>query len=220
MADDQVKATGDQAAVKKESLKVEAIVELSDDRNRNFLLPWLTEVELRGRFDWANCRGKTADGGSVAMTVDPDDLIRSCPNVPGICIELSSQRRIARLYDPLALPENKELMEMVQRAILNGRGDKQGPMREINFDNMDENEIKTWAYGLRRLVDGRQCRVLRGKVPTIDELRRTSGKIVTREFDPKTDEPKMVDVPKRYRPPFEEVPGKPNEREVVMVAQG
>ena len=89
---------------------------------------------------------------------------------------------------------------MIQDIIKRAEGKQTGPMEEQVFQDLDENGLKTWCFWGRRLLDENSCNVLEGEVPTIEQIKKMPGKIVTMEIDRLTQEPIMIDVPRQYRP--------------------
>lgn len=156
-------------------------IELGDSRNRQFLFKVTGDV-LRGRWSKANLR---CDGEINEDTGKLPDVI------PGLCIELDARRMTAKIFDPLALPKNAELLAVVQKKLKIALNHVEGPERERNFQLRNETQVKTWLWAMRQLVDGApidydqdnqpvgggpQARVVSGTLPTAEEIERLPGK--------------------------------------------
>jgi hypothetical protein len=140
------------------------VIEFGDSRNRQ-----ISFAPTAGVY-----RGTWSKGNLV-----PDEmteLIQKIPDFPGVRAAIDPARRSGMVFDPMALPENKELLGQVQRRIKEVFGADQGPERELVVSDLDDTDVKTWLYWMRRLADNKQARVVSGVLPTMEEIRRLPGK--------------------------------------------
>jgi hypothetical protein len=184
--------------------RVKCVIEVGDDRNRNFIFG-PTQDYLRGRWLKANLHG-------------PDEIpqeIELLGDVPGMCIELDPRTRKGRIFDALRLPKNAMVLEKVASAHESNWNQKNmGPEKDREFDfrlgRDPDTEIKTWAYYMRRMLDGTvydrdrkgnvigggpQARIVEGSLPTLEEIDEWPGKIRTNLFDPSPIKKKFREAP-------------------------
>lgn len=107
-----------------------------------------------------------------AMSPDPDKGIQSMPVIPGMYIELDTRTKKGRTYDPLSLPENKELLRKIATVykhvfFVEGQPDKETP-----FENLTDDNVATWLYWMMRAVNDGDARVVSGRVPDLEEIKR------------------------------------------------
>lgn len=150
-------------------------VQMGDDKNRNFVWP-MDHRLLRGRWSHANIVGVTMDERFVKM-----------PDVPGILVDVDVDKRILRLMDPLAHPENKHLLEKAQAIA------QQSFNTKCSFDfqpngilvrrDLTNNQLKSVCWYVRRFLDARCCEVVRGRVPSADQCLAMPGSIAVEVYD-------------------------------------
>lgn len=146
------------------ALAAEIEIEFGDDRNRVML--WgPTQEKLRGHWKRANLNADELVEGLVKM-----------PDLPGQRIMLNAGRRMAVVYDPLALKENAADAERVAAVIYEFYRVKCGPAQAVEKKDMDADDIKTWLYLMRRHVDAKKARVTKGTLPTAAELEKLPGR--------------------------------------------
>lgn len=146
------------------SISPEIEIELGDDRNRVFAWGPTMEV-LRGAWTRKNLKS--------------DELVEEfakMPDIPGIRIRVVYERKLAVIYDPLALDTNKELCATIAAIIFERFRRKEGPAKECKREAMDADDLKTWLYGMRRRVDAGQARVTVGTLPTLAEIDKLPGR--------------------------------------------
>lgn len=157
-------ADGGAPALPKPTLSAEIEIEIADERNRNVM--WGPTMQLlRGAWSRANLHS--------------DEMVEELgkmPNIPGMRIRLSIERRVALIYDPLALPHNEELKDKIAAIIFERWRVKQGPEKPTERKNLDADEIKTWLYGMRRRLDDNKCRMITGELPTLDVIETLPGR--------------------------------------------
>jgi hypothetical protein len=149
-------------------------LEVDDRRNGPVLFGPLQET-LRGRYEWQNWpRGTTSERG-----------LASVPNLPGLYITVDPAKRTAKVEDPLAFRENAELLRTAQPAYEAVIGHSFIPRPSIDRRFKTRDELATWLYWCRRLLDDNLARLVKGQVPTIRELARLmpDAKIRRRFFD-------------------------------------
>lgn len=145
-------------------LSPEIEIELGDDRNRVFA--WgPTMAILRGAWSRKNLRS--------------DELVEelaTMPDIPGMRIIVNVERKLAVIYDPLALDAHKELCQEIQRHIKARFRRDEGPEKEDKRQGMDADDLKTWLYGMRRRVDAKQARVTKGELPPLEVIDKLPGR--------------------------------------------
>lgn len=153
------------AALAAPNLSPEIEIEFGDDRNR--VMSWGPTMEiLRGAWSRKNLHS--------------DELVEELakmPDIPGIRVRVVYERKLAVVYDPLALDANKELCQTIANIIFERFRRKEGPSKESKREGMDADDLKTWLYGMRRRVDAGQARVTLGTLPTIAEIERLPGRV-------------------------------------------
>lgn len=153
------------------TISAEIEVEFGDDRNRVFM--WgPTMQKLRGFWSRRNLHS--------------DEMVEELgkmPDIPGMRIRLSVERKMAVVYDPLSLPANKEVCETVQRIIFDRWRERQGPEATTERKEMDADDVKTWLYGMRRRYDDGKCRVITGELPTMATIQAMPGRIRIEMFN-------------------------------------
>lgn len=165
MADDKDKDKGAKTTPAAPVISPEIEIELGDDRNRVF--SWGPTMEiLRGAWSRQNLKS--------------DELVEDLakmPNIPGMCIRVAYERKLAVIYDPLSLEKNKELCATIAAMIYERFRKKEGPSKTVERKAMDADDLKTWLYGMRRRVDNGQAKVTVGTLPTMDEIERLPGRV-------------------------------------------
>ena len=167
--------------------QIEFTIELGDRLNSNHIWP-INKKTLRGAWKNDNARHLALDteGRYAAM--------RQMRDIPGTHIHVNTQRRTARIYDPLGEPSNKELLAHHVRIQEQTEGKKCGPDKVDLYSELTAEEIKTWLYWCRRKLDAQQACEVNGTVPAMGEILAMPGKIIRdTNDDALTDE-------QRYRP--------------------
>lgn len=122
---------------------------------------------LRGRWDRSKLYGESINGPLSQM-----------PDIPGMYISIDPKRRRARIYDPLTLEENKDLLYTMEKIWNQTNQEAAGPGKETIRENMDDTQIKTYLHWMRRAVDDRCAREIPGsaRLPSLKEIARLPGK--------------------------------------------
>lgn len=165
-------------------------VEVADQWNRNAKWP-LDERVLRGRWSRDN----------VVHDVD-DERFRGMPDLPGLLIHVEGRGRRAAITDPMANPANREVSDKVSKIIANAQMGSMGPEPDYTVENLSNDDLKSWCYWVRRMLDNKQLRIHRGTVPSMDEISRMPGKVFKENFDTGAGKERLQDVVwKRYKAP-------------------
>lgn len=115
--------------------------------------------------------------------------------IPGQRIHLDPKARIGRIVDGLGDKENESIIDRLKaaRTQLKARGrhvdDMSKPVREKRYENLSDEDIRTWMFWMRKLVDGKPNRrgentnepqlegkveswanQLQGKLPTLEDI--------------------------------------------------
>jgi len=184
MSDDKAKDAKETAQPRR---NIEFVIEIGDRLNGTHQWP-PTKKFLRGAWKLENTRN---------MDLDPEGqfaIMRQMRDIPGMCIHVSTQRKTARIFDPLAEPSNKDLLANITATYERAWGKKCGPDKPTVVDDMNADEIKTWLYWCRRYVDNRCCSIRQGDVPAVQEIFAMPGTIIRED-----NEDKMTNE-ERYRP--------------------
>lgn len=157
----------------------EITIEIASKNSNRVVFKPLLSKPLRGRWTIASTGGE-----STAEVLR--QLMAVAPEIPGIRIAIDPQKRQARVYDPLGLPENKTLQEEIARVLNNHQqwGWGAAPWPTATRDEMSANDIKTWLYEMRRLVDSGLAVIVSGSatLPSLAEIRSKAPGRRTRMF--------------------------------------
>jgi len=146
-------------------LSPEIEIELADERNRSF--SWgLTMEILRGGWSRRNLHSDELVEDLAAM-----------PDIPGLRIRLNTERKLAVIYDPLGLPDNKALADKISNIIFARFRVRQGPAAPNERRDLDADDIKSWLYCMARRRDANECRVTVGDLPATSRIERMPGRI-------------------------------------------
>lgn len=142
-------------------------IEMQTEKNGNVLFNPTQEV-LRGRWSPASksLRGFTSAAGMNQM-----------PELPGMIVGIDPDTQEMVIRDPLADPENDDLVDEANRVLSNvfSIESKAGKMRRRV---LDEDDYKTLLYWMARTVESNQARVVTGRLPSVDVIRsEVSGRI-------------------------------------------
>lgn len=103
------------------------------------------------------------------------EVIRDLGEIPGQQIRVDTKGRKALIHHKMNDPENKELDQRVRRAFASEQGGfvqftHYTPDENINLELDDD--YATFLYWLRRLADTHKIVVIKGELPTLDQMRR------------------------------------------------
>lgn len=145
-------------------------VEIANKHNRNHTFH-PTQETLRGRWVRHNIQART-----------PHESIMAMPEViPGIMleVEIDGEKRVLRRIDPLSEPEHAETwkkIEAVQKRFGDflSAGGKGQPWPPVVVEKASHDQLKTWLYWMRRLVDSGAAEIVASRTtrqfPTIEEI--------------------------------------------------
>lgn len=113
------------------------------------------------------------------------------PSIPGERIHVNAKTMRARITDALDDPENKLILQQVQRAdkeawssIRPVGGAVSGGEKERVVKLNSPEELHNWLYWMRRLVDQGQANILQGKEDLADEETLRNGGDIRLPGDP------------------------------------
>lgn len=122
-----------------------------------------TMSKLRGRFSIYNL-----PRGSTSANTD----LMQMPEIPGQQVWINPATRTGRIVDPLNREEHKNKIEEMNRVISTFKGEE--PRKAVDdrsFPNLTDDQIRTWLYWMRRLVDEKKAVVAAGNLPQLTEIR-------------------------------------------------
>jgi hypothetical protein len=143
----------------------EVIIELGDDRCRNFMWPPTRET-LRGAWKRGNLFG-------ITMHTTMSEM----PDIPGQCIVVDGRKRQMKTLDPLNIEANAALLakiKAVYREMFRLAG---GPAKDVTEEGCNDTRLKTALWWMRRFVDNKQARVVSGNLPTLAVIEELPGRI-------------------------------------------
>lgn len=149
---------------------MEYVIEVGDNMNRN---PKFgpTGEQLRGRWTASHVAAIEAHSAIKAIS--------SIPIINGICLGIDREKRLGRRFDPLReTAEGKAIWARVQPLLdqyneIFDQGMK--PWDQAVFPQLDDNDVKTWFYWMRRLLDAKQAFLQSDRFPTMDEIKKYPG---------------------------------------------
>lgn len=136
------------------------IIEADDGRNST--IDWKPgNIKLRSRFS--------------TLSFKPMDMlpngIRRMPDIPGQHIELDTETKSAKVFDPLSDPGNKGLLNRINTASADMSAMEMGnrfqgiPTRTYTLKS--RLEFDTWVYWIRRYVTLGYFKLLEGELPHV-----------------------------------------------------
>ena len=151
-------------------------IEISDKCNRNVMFHPLQQ-KLRGRWDAQNVSYKRAH-----------QALAQLPTViPGIQVIIDTNRKTRGYMDPLSNSEHAETVEKIKmaREQVSGISPGHNPWPAVKFENSTHNELKTWMYWMRRLVDSKKAIIIGNadSLPTMADIESMPGDIFVGQFN-------------------------------------
>lgn len=135
-----------------------------------------TQELLRGRWSLLEAKG----GGPV------NAAFAKMPDLPGLCIEVDTRGRRARIFDPLSQDTESAKRRLEEASLmvkhLNGSNQGSAPTRE--YEQLSDNEIKLWCYWSRRYELAGNLKMVKGSIPTELEMNEMPGLIPANLNDP------------------------------------
>lgn len=175
------------STIKPSDGRIDFTIEVSSDLCQNVAFPPTKDV-LRGR--WSKAK--------VLIGVSSRAELQKIPDIPGIHISLDSIRKVGRIYDILDMPENKSLLEAIRKPYAAVTGQEGGPEKEKIYKDMKDNDVKTWAHWMRRLVERGSAVVVSGILPSESQIAKLPGKTQLEMY-------RTTSGPKIYKEDTEEV---------------
>lgn len=146
-------------------------VEFADKRNRSKMWP-PTRNTYRGAWNKANL-----------IADERSERIEQIPDIPGVRLYISPERKQAIIFDPLSQKENADQCRGIADAIKTQFGSTQGPMETVKYPKLTPSDVKTWLYWLRRMLDNNDIRVITGSVPEMEAIEALPGQTEMGAFD-------------------------------------
>lgn len=147
------------------------VVEIADSRNGNVLWP-ITQAVLRGKWARANIPAQSYP-----------ERLQEMPDLPGMHIAIDTNRRKGSVFDLLSRSTHKDLLKKANRQHLAIWGVECEPERDITLATMTDNQMKSWLYWIRRMLDAKQCVCVEGTVPSMAQIEAMPGTFMTNVFD-------------------------------------
>lgn len=151
------------------------VIEIDGPKNENVLFaPVQSFPFLRGR--WAAFRVAHRNKSEVMGQMSRIE------SIPGICVELDTDKRQGRIFDPLReTDEGRKIWREVQAVIRDFPsffGNPREPWPETIHDRLTPDNIKTWLWSMSNLVAAGQARVVGGSdpMPSPEDVRKMPGK--------------------------------------------
>jgi hypothetical protein len=150
-------------------------IEIATKKNSNLLFGPNME-RLRGRWSRTNLKGGKSMHAALA----------EMPDIPGLYLTVDTTKRLLVVSDPLL--ETKDGKELNRRLELHlEQFESQfGRMRakpRVETEDATDEQIKTWLYWFRRLINNEQARVVSGDVPELKDFAKMPGKVVAEPFN-------------------------------------
>jgi hypothetical protein len=144
----------------------ETIIEISGGKNDSVYWP-ITSDRLRGRWNSVHTAG-------FQLSPWLSDIVRIAPTIPGIHIALDIQERKARIFDPLVeTDEGRELWAQLEPVYKSRKPGKVRLMDTSVFADLSDDAVKTWAFNMRSLLDGKMAAKVSGpELPSASEIRK------------------------------------------------
>jgi hypothetical protein len=152
-------------------------IEVAGPHNDNLIFSPLQQ-KLRGRWDMAKVshRDKTEGMKMLALAVSV---------IPGQVVALNVDKSIGRIVDPLNDKDGKAILDKCNGVFAQYRevfGGQHDPHPDTTH-NLNVDQVKTWLYAMRRLVDSGLAVPVSGgnPLPELDQIRAMPGR---RRADP------------------------------------
>jgi hypothetical protein len=111
-------------------------------------------------------RGRISQAEMRPCNQSHTGIARRLPTVPGMCVALDIEGRTGRIFDPLGLPERKEVLAEITSLIKQQPGAvvnniEVRPVKEQVWQHMSDSDIASWHHWMRRLVEEDRHAILR-----------------------------------------------------------
>lgn len=167
----------------------EVVIEIGGDRCRQVLWP-LSKEPLRGAWRRGNLVGTTMH-----------QIMQAMPDLPGQHVSLDAARKVGRIFDPLNDPRMAEVLRKAQAVHKEAFRTEAGAAEDKRFEHLTDDEVKTWLYYMRRIVDCGEARVVHGELPTLEQLETLPGRTRTECYNSSSrsrrwrEDPELLDAP-------------------------
>lgn len=148
-----------------------AIIEVGDDRNRQIQFPPSKQI-LRGK--WTIQGMGHAEGAQRGFG--------RMPPIPGMRVELDPKNKRARVFDPLGLSDMANVLAEANAVVKAAFSHEMRPQDESVFPSMSQDQLASWAYWMRRLVDDGKATMVEGVLPSQADCHKI-GKVRRNYFD-------------------------------------
>lgn len=145
------------------SKSISFAVEISSSQNGNIVWP-LDRSILRGSWKRANI-----------ARLQPDESFQTMPDLPGLIMAVNTLQKKIIKYDPLLAKDNDRVLKLAQKTIRETAGVKVQPDKGKKWENQSDDNLKTAVYFLWRFVANKTAVVVRGKLPTEEEIKAMPG---------------------------------------------
>lgn len=164
------------------SMAAEYTIEIAAGSCRNVVWPMTRDV-LRGRW--------TRD---ILIGQHAPPALQQMPDVPGQRIHINWRQRLVRIYDPLSLPENAQLLRDVKamyKELLNVDGRPADEIRRewplwqgqeaMNQEGHDQ--LKSTLYWMKRFVNDKLAVEIGVPLPSLNEIALLPGRTLIEPFN-------------------------------------
>lgn len=151
------------------------IIEIAGPRNERHCFGPIGQT-LRGRYDFSNIAHRDKSESMKALS--------RVSVIPGICVELDTDKAIGRVFDPLRETEEGRRkwaeISAVVREYQFEFGNATQLMETQEYSELSQDDIKTWMFEMRKVVDAGYARMIsEAKLPSSVEIRtKVPGKRV------------------------------------------
>ena len=170
------------------------VVEFSDDHCRNFTIttPPLAGHDVRGRWDTSKMAQRPQgmrDLGNAGNRIPSQ--------IPGARLAVDVRRKKISLFDPLGeTAAGREVLAKFN-AVIKGEGmqalrrgqDEFKPFPTVEFD-VDDDQLKTLLFELRRKWDSKCLIMVEGELPTVQQIESLGGDELYDPSNPSDEKPR------------------------------
>ena len=144
-------------------------VEFGDDKFSNFAIGAL-QLRVRGEFSKTRWHSREQGAPDLGQTVG------SIPDIPGQRLEVDCRHLTGRIYDPLGTSEGEKLLDQYKRIARDNPAlpNDVGPAPDVPLE-FTPDLLVTLLHELVRMLNARKLKVIKGSIPTIDEIDSSGG---------------------------------------------
>jgi hypothetical protein len=172
----------------------------------------LFDARFRGRWSSVGLAGKTSEMGLMNL-----------PEIPGIHLAVDPKRRRVRALDPLAWPENEQVLQQANDIFKKINGSQGAPAGDMFVKHPTETHIKTALWEMANWVRDGKAVLVHGHLPAMDKILDAPGQLKIRQqlLDTGERDEKGKPILSKYATETElGQMGKPPEQEVETVPAG